>query len=262
MSFKLGDIIVDRIQMGVAESFEGELLYTLTQLADGTIDTTAESKDAVDANGTLVKRFWRGKTGTFTASNAMVNINVLGSMSGSAPEIATAEKPIVMPRILTLKAGEKVTLTGFVEGTVRVNALDTNGAMGKAYTKGTAASATEFGLTTAGALTLPTDENEVQYIVKYDRSVTVGAAIRNKADKFPSTIRLTLKVLAVDPCHADTLKAAYIYLPSFQPSPETSISLTTDAQLEFKGDLQVDYCSVDKTLYEFYWADEDEETEE
>ena len=235
MSFKLGDIVVDRIQMGVAESFNGDLLYTLTQLADGTIDTTAESKDAVDKDGTLVKRFWRGKTGTFSANNAMVNINVLGTMSGDAPEIASAEKPIVMPRIITVKAGSTVTLSGVVEGSVRVNALDVNGAMGKAYTKGTAASDTQYALTSDGKLTVPTDTAETQYIVKYNRNVTVGAAIRNKADKFPDTIRLTLKVLAVDPCHADTLKAAYIYLPSFQPSPETSISLTTDAQLEFKG---------------------------
>ena len=57
MAFKLDDIIIDRIQYGVAETFDGELLYTLTQLADATIDVTAESKDAVDATGTLIKRF-------------------------------------------------------------------------------------------------------------------------------------------------------------------------------------------------------------
>ena len=260
MSFKLGDIVVDRIQMGVAESFNGDLLYTLTQLADGTIDTTAESKDAVDKDGTLVKRFWRGKTGTFSANNAMVNINVLGTMSGDAPEIASSSKPIVMPRIITVKAGDtSVILKDAVEGSVKVHGLDANGAMGVEYEKATQAATNAFALDTNNKLTLPTNTTEVQYIVKYNRTVTTGAVIKNKADKFPDTIRLTLKVLAVDPCHADTLKAAYIYLPSFQPSPETSISLTTDAQLEFKGDLQVDYCSVDKTLYEFYWADEDEE---
>lgn len=233
--FKLGDIIVDRIQMGVAESFNDELLYVLTQLADATIDVAAESKDAVDATGTLVKRFWQGKTGTFTANNAMVNLNVLGSMSGEAPRIASDSDPVVMPKIITVKAGDTVTLTNFVEGTVRVHALSTNGSMGKGYTKATAASNTEFGLTTAGVLTPPTDAEEAQYIVKYDRTVKSGAAIRNRADKFPDTIKLTLKVLAVDPCSADTLKAGYIEMPSFQPSPETSLSLTTDAQLEFKG---------------------------
>jgi hypothetical protein len=259
MAFKLDDIIIDRIQYGVAETFDGELLYTLTQLSEGTIDITAESKDAVDATGTLVKRFYQGKSGEFTAQNAMLNLNILGAASGEGKITATEMAAIAMPKIITVKAGETVTLTNFVDGTVTVNALGTNGSMGKAYAKAATASATEFGLTTAGVLTPPTDEEEAQFIVKYTRNVTSGVAIKNKADKFPKTCKLTLKALAVDPCSADTLRAVYIVLPSFQVSPEVSISLQTDSQLEYKGTLQVDYCSADKSLYEIYFAEEDEE---
>ena len=259
MAFKLDDIIIDRIQYGVAETFDGELLYTLTQLADATIDVTAESKDAVDATGTLIKRFYQGKSGEFTANNAMLNLNILGAASGEGKISASATAAIAMPKIITVKAGETVTLTNFVDGTVTVNALGTNGAMGTAYVKAATASATEFGLTTAGVLTPPTDANETQYIVKYTRNVTSGVAIKNKADKFPGTVKLTLKALAVDPCSADTLRAVYIVLPSFQVSPEVSLNLTTDAQMEYKGTLQVDYCSADKSLYEIYFAEEDEE---
>ena len=259
MAFKLDDIIIDRIQYGVAETFEGELLYTLTQLADATIDITAESKDAVDSTGTLIKRFYQGKSGEFTANNAMLNLNILGAASGEGKISASATAAIAMPKIITVKAGENVTLTNFVDGTVTVNALGTNGAMGTSYVKAATASATEFGLTTAGDLTPPTDANETQYIVKYTRNVTSGVAIKNKADKFPGTVKLTLKALAVDPCSADTLRAVYIVLPSFQVSPEVSLNLTTDAQMEYKGTLQVDYCSADKSLYEIYFAEEDEE---
>lgn len=258
MAFKLGDIIVDRIQMAMAEDFDGNPLYVLTQLADATIDITAEAKEAVDAQGTLVKKFWQAKAGTFTANNAMLNLNVLASKAGSDPEIATEDNVIPMPKLITVKKGETVELKNFVEGSIKVNALATNGSMGKAYTQAVAASETEFGFD-AGVLTVPTDENEVQYVVRYDRTVSDGVVIKNRADKFPGTIRLLLKVLAVDPCAADTLKAAYVYIKSFQPSPETSLSLTTDGQLEYSGDLQVSYCSTEKTLYEFYWAEEDEE---
>ena len=259
MAFKLGDIIVDRIHSGVAEDFDGNLLYLLTQLADGTIDITAESKDAVDKDGTLVKRFYNAKTGTFAANNAMINVNVIGAKSGSNPEIASEENPIVMPKTITVKAGSTVKLDNFVEGTVKVKAMDVNGTLGEAYTLDAAASASAFAIAEDGTLTLPSAADVVQYFVKYQRTVKAGVAVRNRADKFPETIRLTLKVLAVDPCQADTLKAAYIEFPSFQPSPELSISLTTDAQLEYSGDLQVNYCSLDKELFSFYWADEDEE---
>ena len=207
MAFKLGDLIIDRISMGYAEKFDGTPLYVLTQLSEASIEISAESRDAVDKDGTLIKRFWNAKTGEFTATNAMLNLNVMAAQSGNEANIATADNVIVMPKIITVKAGTTVDLNGFVAGNrITVNALGTNGAMGKAYTQGTAASATEFGL--AGTkLTAPTDTAESQYVVKYDRNVTEGVDILNSADKFPATVRLTLKGLCVDPCEADTLRA-------------------------------------------------------
>ena len=207
MAFKLGDLIIDRISMGYAEKFDGTPLYVLTQLSEASIEISAESRDAVDKDGTLIKRFWNAKTGEFTATNAMLNMNIMAAQSGNDADIATSENVIVMPKIITVKSGTTVTLDGYVSGArISVNALGTNGAMGKAYTQGTAASATEFGL--AGTkLTAPTDTAESQYVVKFDRNVTEGVDILNSADKFPATVRLTLKGLCVDPCEADTLRA-------------------------------------------------------
>lgn len=257
--FKLDDLIIDRIQYGVAEDFEGNLLYVLTQLSEGSIAITAESKDAKDSTGTLIKRFYQGKSGEFTAQNAMLNLNILGAASGEGKLSATETAAIEMPKIITVKAGETVTIKDYVDGTVVVNALATNGAMGKAYKKAAQASDTEFGLTSAGVLTPPTDSTETQFIVKYQRNVKSGVAIKNKADKFPGTVKLTLKALCVDPCSADTLRACYIVLPSFQVSPEVNVSLQTDSTMEYKGTLQVNYCSADKELYSIYLAEDDEE---
>lgn len=259
MAFKLDDIIIDRIQMATAEDFQGNLLYTLTQLSDASIEISAESKDATDKDGTLIKKFWQGKSGTFTATNAMINLNIVGEASGSGKEVASTLSTIAMPKIITVKANSTATLTDFVDGTVVCNALAPNGTMGKAYEKGTVASATEFALTTDGKFTPPTDSAETQYVVKYQRTVSEGVAIKNKANEFPGTVKLTLKALCVDPCSADTLRACYIVLPSFQVSPEISLELNTEATVEYTGALQVDYCSADKTLYEIYIAANDEE---
>ena len=131
--------------------------------------------------------------------------------------------------------------------------------MGEAFEKDTAAATDKYALTEGGEFTPPTAAGVDTYIVMYEREVESGVAITNKADKFPQTVKLTLKALAVDPCHSDVLKGVYIVLPSFQVSPEIEISLTTDGQLAYSGSLQVDYCSADKALYHIYWADEDEE---
>lgn len=259
MAFKLDDIIIDRIQYGVAEAND-KIQYVLTQLSEATINITAESTDAVDATGTLVKRFYRGKSGEFSATNAMLNLNIVGAASGEGKVALTSGSNIPVPKIITVKAGQTATLTGALAGTIVCNALGNNGAVGDAFEQSTQASTTEFGYSTSTKVfTAPNADGVEQYIVKFDRDVTDGIMIRNRADKFPGTVKLTLKALCVDPCSVDTLRACYIVLPSFQVSPETEISLSTDGTLSYNGVLQVDYCSSDKALYYIYMAEEDEE---
>jgi len=245
MAFNIDGIIIDRIQMGIAEDFSGNVLYTLTQLADATIEVTAESKEAKDANGTLIKTFYTGKSGTFTANNAMLDFNIMAEATGTAKEVATSSKKITMPGIKSVKPGTKtVTLKGVKADTVSVVGIAGNGTLIKKYTKDSAANETTFSIS-GEVLTLPTDTNApAEYVIKYDRDVESGVKVANRADEFPRTIKLTLKALAVDPCSPDTVRSCLIVLPSFQVSPETSISLQTDAQLEYKGSLQVDYCNA------------------
>ncbi len=261
MSFRLGDFIIDRIIMGYAETTDQKTpLYTLTQLSDASIEVTAESKDAVDAEGNLIKRFWQGKSGTFTATNAMLNLAILAAKSGNDAEFATADHVINMPKIVTVKATvTTMDVTDAVADTILVNAFTNDGSLGKAYTLGTTASATEFSVV-SNTLTLPTDsDNTEKYVVKYTRKVTDGVKIVNGAGAYPKTVRLTLKAVGVAPCEPDILKPLYIVLPSFQPSPETTINLTTDGQLDFNGDLQVAYCDEDKVLYQIFAAEDDVE---
>lgn len=247
MAFKIDDLIIDSLDTALATTFEDVPLYTLTQLTEATIDISAESTDAVDKNGTLIKKVWRGKTGTFTATNAMINLNIIGAMSSEEGyKTASEESPIVMPKVFNIKQGvETYQLPDYTSSaTIQVAEEANNGSMGKVYTLGSSASATSYAVSSSGLLTLPTDTTADKFIVLYKRSVTSGVAITNRADKFPSTVRLYIKALAYDPCTADTLRAVIIYLPSFQVSPEVSISLSADANIDYSGDLQVDFQSV------------------
>lgn len=263
--FKLDDLIIDRIQVATAEDFSGNVLYTLTQLQEATIDISAESNDITDKDGNIVKRFWRAKTGEFTATNAFINLNILGEEAGSGKIEASATKKITAPGIVIAKAsdGASVTLAN-VSGTPKVYGLETNGTLGVAFQTGGTATATTFTFDDqTGVLTIPTSNDYVQYLIRYDRELTSGAVeMTNQADKFPRTIRLILKVLCVDPCSADTLRAAYVDIPSFQVSPESSFSLSADNQtIDFNGQLQVDYCDPKKKLYSIYVVEDDEEDE-
>lgn len=267
MAFRLDDIVIDRILMGVAMDFDDNILYTLTQLSEASIEITAESKESRDKDGTLIKRFWQGKSGTFTATNAMLNLNVIGAMSGQGKELATASNTIAMPAIKVVPVGtETVTLNDdtstYVASSAKVVGMTFSGAKSETvYTAGTAAGENTYVVSAGGVISLPTAQVDDQYVIYYERTVNSGAYIENRSDKFPSTIKLLLKVLYVDPCTADTVRVGYILLPSFQVSPEVTINLTTDATLDYTGDLQVDYCGSKKVLYQMFFADDDEEEE-
>lgn len=242
MAFKLDDLIIDRIQIATAEDFSGNLLYSLTQLQEASINISAESNDVTDRDGNLIKRFWRAKTGEFTATNALVNLNILAAESGNDKVIASGTKSVTAPGLLVVKQDELTVTLANVTGTPKVYGLETNGTLGVEFSTG-AGSATTFAFdSSTGVLTLPTSNDYVQYLIRYDRTVSDGAVqITNQADKFPGTIRLILKVLCVDPCSADTLRAAYIDIPSFQVSPEAEVTFSSDNQtLDFSGQLQVD----------------------
>lgn len=268
MAFKLGDLIIDRIVSAVGEKSDGTLLYTLTNLQEATIDITADTVDATDGTGAVIKTFYRAKTGEFTATNATISLPVLEQTSGSPAAMAANDAAISMPRIITTDKASNVSLPGITDSgssaNIRVYAINTNGTLGGAYALGTAGSLTagQYSVTSGSPskLNISAVTGDVMWIIKYDRSVTDnGIKIVNRSDAFPKSHKLTLKVLIVDPCETDTILAAYVVFPSFQPSPEVSIGFSTDATLDFNGILQTSYCGTQKVLYEIYVCGDDEE---
>lgn len=261
MSFKLGDIIIKEVLYGYAEDLSADALplYLLTQLSELTIEITAEAVEVTDKNGNLIKKYYKSKAGTLSATNALVNTNIIAAASGVDPVFATSDNAVVMPKIIAVSKGETVTLTDYVEGSIKINQLYNNGSLGAAFSLDTTASDTAFSITTEGVLTLPTAADVDQYLIRYDRKVTDGVKISNTVDDFPASIRLLFKATYFDPCEKNTVKGCYIEIPSFQVSPEVSIPIQDEATMDYKGDLETDYCSSDKVLYNIYFADDDEE---
>lgn len=261
--FKLDDLIIDRILSGVALSSDGKtVLYRLSQLSDATIETTSESRDVNDARGTRIKTFYYGKTGTLNANNALLNLSILGAQSGSGKDLADDKNILTMPAIQVYKpqAGA-IPLPGgdIIADSVRVTQVANNGALLTQYRKDTTSSAETFAVSDTGELTLPTDTDVAEYEVFYRRKVKSGVTITNRADKFPGTVQLILKALAVDPCDVSTTLGIYIEIPSFQVSPDVNIQIggTDSQQLAYNGNLQVNYCSPNKELYKIHVADGD-----
>ena len=101
MSFRLGDKIYKEILYFYTEDLSTQNpLYVLTQLNNATVDITAESTEVKDKNGNLVKKIWKSKAGSFSATNAFVNTNIIAASSGSTPIFFFFFYKDTMPRML------------------------------------------------------------------------------------------------------------------------------------------------------------------
>lgn len=271
MAFSLpGGFIFDRVKDIVAENSKGEILFDMRNVSDLTIDITSEAKDATDADGALVKRFFQSKQGTLTCNSAFFNFEAHSTQTGVDMVKGGVGKEIVVPKIDHVARDAKEYIYQpekgtIVDGTVAVEGLSKDGNRVAVYKKDTVVSDKTFSVDVAtGKITLPEvgkDAEVANFLVKFDREMSDAAMATNRSDKFPTSMKLTIRALGTTPCETDIMRAMYIVIPNFQPSPDLSISFQTDSQQEFKGDLLTDYCGVDqgKVLYTIYYADEEEE---
>lgn len=270
MAFTLGNFNIDEIIRAAAESFAGNLLYTLDQLNSASIEITSDSTEVTDKRGNTIRTIYKTKKGTFNATSALMNPAIMNNASGSSIQKATATAPINMPKFLLIGAGSAAVAldTGVDASTIKVMAIFGSGANGENLTKITTGTPSYDEATSTYTYLYDSTENKItipaggtnlptQYFVMYTRSASAGYKMENTADKYPDTCRLTLYCSYVDPCD-DSLRACYVVLPSFTASPETTINLNADEQeMSFNGTLNVDYCATSPVLYYIYFPDED-----
>ena len=66
MSFNVDGVIVEEILSVLAEDFDGKPLYRIIQASEGSLDVTAETKEAKDKNGTLIKKSYTAKAASLS----------------------------------------------------------------------------------------------------------------------------------------------------------------------------------------------------
>ena len=252
---------VKEVILGLAQNFDGEVLYTLDQLTSAQIEISSDPTQVTDKNGNVIRNIYKSKSGTFTANSAMLSPAILQAQSGTLAENASDDSAITMPRISFIAPGGVLDVAEAREGTIHVMGRYFNGADDVELKAGTTAVAgkTYAYDDTLKTVTVPAAGEGLpeQYTIIYDVDRTSGMKIANTANSFPDTIKLTLYAAIMDPC-SDTYKSAYIVLPSFQPDPSTTISFDSDNQeTSFNGNLQIDFCSCQKALYYIYFDNED-----
>lgn len=256
------NLVIDRVLQGIFEQTDKdgnlEVIGALNQIQNLNINTSTDPKDAVDARGVLIKRFYTAKNVEVSGENAIMNLDLAGLQFGNPKTNASSEDKIILPRIMQVPVtGTTVTLPEVPqEGTLTVYKCNDMGLPETRYTMGTAAATGKYALSEK-VLTLPTDVTSGIIQIKYEYETDKGAMVIQTSDKFPETCRFTLSVLACEPCDPETLRHVYIVFPSFQLSPDVDLSIATDGVHAFSGSAQVDYCSVNKEMFYIAMSEDD-----
>ena len=178
MAFKLGNHYIDEILYGVAQDDNDNIKYALDQLSGANIEISADSSDIVDKKGNVIRTSYRTKTGTFTATNALLHPAALNAQSGKEITYATGAAAIQMPKIYVVAAGDAIQVPDLKTGTARCIGLFGNGA-NAAPMDATATAACITGTGSATVFTAPDAGTDlpIQYLLRYERDVVSGAML-------------------------------------------------------------------------------------
>ena len=106
-----------RIVRGVATDMKtGDVLFSISQITNPSLSCTSESTDAVDALNVPIATFYRAKTAEFSAENALFDMNLLATQTGTKKNVASSTNKNAVPCFETIEikapnSGNTVSLT-------------------------------------------------------------------------------------------------------------------------------------------------------
>ena len=245
------NFIVDRVVRGNMYSHKtGELLWSLNQITNPSLSMESETVDAVDALGTPIMTFDRSKSCTFSAENAIFDLQLLGEQVGQA----AVEGTTVIPMFESIDVeGETITLSKTpTEDVAYIYVLENDGSLGKEYKLGD-----DFSVDGA-VITLPTEVvagSRVFVSYEYEGKAT---SVVNSANNFPRAGKFVMEVLGRDICDATTEIYAMLVLHNAKLSASTEITFDAESTQGFELSAQQDYCSKDNLLFTLIIPEDEE----
>lgn len=255
MAFNKNELILDRVRsMTFNDLSTGEMLFRLTQLEDPTLTCTSEGEEVTDALGSVITTLYRSKKATFSATNSLVSLDLAAAQYGTKKEVAETGKEIVTRTFETITIPDSATTVNLAHNPANKDDVKfiysiANGELGKSYTAGAHASATEFVVAEDGTITLPTGLTGKIY-VEYEFKTENAVRIVNKASKFPEAAKVVIYAIFRDACNENVVYSGVIVCPKAKFNPESvELALTSTGKHAFELNMMKDYCEDDGDLF-------------
>ena len=265
MAHNLNNIVVDRVLRGIFSDKNDNIIFSLNQIQDLSLNQTSESQEITDALGVSIMELMRAKALEASANNAIYDFGLLAAQYGT--EKAEVGTTMVVPTMETIEvpaAAEDATTIEVsldhtpVKAPAAIYALNGDSTLGDKFVPGTAGEAGKFAYLD-GVITLPASAGGKDMFVMYEYETTKAMEVINSADKFAKMGKMTFEILAYDVCDPETKLFGYLILPRFQLSNDFDWSIGGDSQQHaFSGKAMVDYCAKDKQMCRVVIVDDEE----
>ena len=265
MAHNLNNIVVDRVLRGIFSDKNDNIIFSLNQVQDLSLNQTSESQEITDALGVSIMELMRAKALEASANNAIYDFGLLAAQYGTEKvEVGTSMIAPAMETIEVPAAGEgNTTVEISLEHTptkapAAVYALNGDSTLGDKFVPGTAGEEGKFAYAD-GKITLPATAGGLDVFVMYEYETTKAMEVVNSANKFAKIGKMTFEILAYDVCDPETKLFGYLILPRFQLSNDFDWSIGGDSQQHaFSGKAMVDYCAKDKKMCRVVIVDDEE----
>lgn len=260
MAINVNELILDKVRsMIFTDLSDGSVIGRLTKLEDPSLQTAAEGEDVTDAQGALITKIFRAKTGRFEATNSLFSMDLLAQQYGTEKEVASNNSKIIVAceEILEVKEG-KVTLShtpttkdidGVATSTVKYIYKLENGTLAQKYTVSTDATTTAFAINGA-EITVPTDVTTGKIYVEYEYESENAARVVNNTENFPEAVGVKIFAIFKDVCNENEKYAGTIIAKKGKIDPSSiDLALTSTGKHSFAIDFMKDYCDENADLF-------------
>ena len=204
MAHNLNNIIVDRVLRGIFSDKNDNIIFSLNQIQDLSLNQTSESQEVKDAFGVSILELMRSKALEASANNAIYDFGLLAAQYGT--EKVELGSTVVVPAMESFEVdGTEYTPKHTpIAAPTAIYELNGDSTLGAKYAKAkdTQPTATEFAYVD-GVIHLPTDlaaegKKGTEMFVMYEYESDNAVEVVNSADKFAKMGKMTFEILAYD----------------------------------------------------------------
>ena len=265
MAKVINNFVIDHVLRGIMSKKNGDYMWSINQITNPSLNVTlTDSAQAVDALGTPIAEFDRGKEAEFSAENSIFDLGLYAAQMGKDKEVASATSTITTPSFEEIEVkgteGETYVLKHTPNAPIAfIHKVNGDGTLGEAFEVATAASATQFAYDKdTYTITLPTGlEKGDMLFVMYEYELESGVAVTADAINFPKRGKFIMEVLGADVCDQEELIHAYVIFPNAKLDGNVDYSFTTDGTHPFTIKAMQDYCDKQKRLFTIVVPDEE-----